>query len=119
MEQEQIIKISKMETNIEHLTKSFDEFRLDTKDFHKQQTQAIDDMKRQWQEMGGLFKGMADLQHEINECHAWINKYGATVATIVEEREDNRSRWLDAGFKFGGVILMFVLSVYVYINGKS
>lgn len=119
MEEQQLIKMSKMESNIEHLTKSFDEFRIDTKDFHKQQSQAIDDMKKQWQEMGGFMKGMADLQKNINECNSWINKYGPFLVAIVEKEQDNRRRWLDAGFKFGGMVLMFILSLYVYINGKT
>ncbi len=118
-QEDEKIQVARMQSDIAHLTKSFDEFRVDTKDFHRQQSQAIDEMKRQWQEMGGVIKGMVDMQRVLNEHSDWINKHGPFLVAMVEERNDNRKRFWDYIWKFGWMALGIALAIYMIIFSKT
>jgi len=115
-QEDEKIQVARMQSDISNLTKSFDEFRLDTKDFHRQQSQAIDEMKRQWQEMGGVMKGMVDLQRTLNEHSEWINKHGPFLLAMIEEKQDNRKRFLEHVWKFGWMLMGIILFMYISIT---
>ena len=112
MSPDDIKNIATMQNDIAHLTKSFDEFKDDTREFHRAQTQAIDDLKRLWQEVGGLFRGMADIQAQVNKNTSWLDKNGANTETVIAEWKNNKKRLLDYVWKFGWII------VTVYILAK-
>ncbi len=112
-QEEEKIQVARMQSDIAHLTKSFDEFRIDTKDFHKQQSQAIDEMKKQWQEVGGIITGLADIQRQVNECTHWINKHGPFIVALIDRDKDNAKRFWDYLWKFGWVLVGSGLIAYI------
>ena len=73
-------------------------------------------MKRQWQEMGGVMKGMVDIQRTLNEHQDWISKHGPFLLAMIDERKDNRKRMLDYVWKFGWVLLGVILIIYISIS---
>lgn len=104
-DEQQITAIATMQSNIEHLTSAFDEFKRDTKEFHRTQTLAIDDMKRQWQEVGGFISSLSAIQVQVNKNSEWLSLHKSELEEIIEERKDNKKRFWDFVWKFGWIVL--------------
>lgn len=61
-----IIDIATMKADIRSMSESFKEFKNETKDFHERQSKQLDDMARQWNEVGGVVKMVADINNRMN-----------------------------------------------------
>jgi len=67
-------RMARMEANISHLAKSFDEFKDETKEFHKEQTKMLNELSEKWLAYGGLSQGVLTIQKQVNENTAQIEK---------------------------------------------
>lgn len=65
--QQVIEDIATMKSEFHSLHTAFAEFKQDTKEFHKTQTEKFDELARTWQEFGGVIKMAADNAREIRE----------------------------------------------------
>jgi len=101
--------IAKMQSDIEHLATSFDEFKDDTKKFHER----IDDLARDIHKVGGLIQALASVQEQVNENAKWINENKDLIISIKKERASNRQRIYDMAFKVISIIVMAALFVYI------
>lgn len=66
-------RMARMEADISHLTKSFDEFKDETKIFHERQTDMLDELKEGWQKFGGIIQGLSGMQKQINVIDGRVN----------------------------------------------
>lgn len=67
-------RMVRVEENIDHLTKSFDEFKKETKEYHDYQTIALDGLNKEWGRLSGLLTGQSDLQSQINDLDKKIEE---------------------------------------------
>lgn len=67
-------QIARMQSDIAHLTKSFDEFKEETKEFHKEQTKMLNELSEKWLAYGGLSQGVLTIQKQVNENTVKIEK---------------------------------------------
>lgn len=108
------VQIAKMQSDIEHLAKSFDEFKEDTKEFHKKQSLLIDEWAKFRQEFGGITKLIADLRAMTQVNTEWRVEHQHSIEKIIADREDTTSRIKDAIWKYGLPIFLAIGVSYIY-----
>ena len=84
-----------------HLTKSFDDFKIDTRDFHKEQ-------RLQWEKFGGEIQGFASIKAEVLMLTQWMAEVAPTLKLIIQDRQDNRKRLWDVAWKWGQLFIQAV-----------
>lgn len=104
--------IATMQSDISHLTKAFDEFKEDTKEFHKKQSEAIDKLHSTYQEISGMLNLVSDLRTEVGLNTEWRTKNDEHLADLISEKKDNRKRLKDAAWKYGVPIIIAVSVSY-------
>lgn len=110
-------QIAILTTEMAHLTKSFDEFKADTKEFHKLQTAAAEEMRKQFSDMAISMNILIEVQAKANKNSEWIAKNSPLLEEIMNERKDNRKRFIDYFFKFGW--LAFGIGFIIWANWFS
>lgn len=112
-------KIAKMGSDITHLKESFDELKEDTKEFHQQQTEMLDELKTEWQKFGGVVQGFTSIQIQVNEHEKFISEYKHPIKEMVEDKKDNKKRLRDLAWKWGAILLIFVVTMYVLFTASQ
>lgn len=105
-------KIAKMGSDITHLKESFDEFKDNTKE-------SLDTLKIEWQKFGGLVQGFTSIQMQVNEHEKFISEYRHPIMEMVEDKKDNKKRLRDLAWKWGAVLLIFVVTMYVLLTASQ
>lgn len=85
-------KISKMQSDIQHMARSFDEFKSDAKEFHKVH-------REQWAKLSLIMDNFTDIKVQIKKV-------------IIDEQEDSRNRFKELFWRFVPVILLLILAIY-------
>lgn len=106
-------RMARMEADISHLTKSFDEFKNETKVFHERQTDMLDELKEGWQKFGGVVQGLATIQKQANDHERWISENRDFIAGLKEDKKDNKGRMKD--FLFSYIIPQIITAVVLYL----
>jgi len=97
------VQVAKMTVSLKEIEKSFDEMKQDTKEFHTQQTKKLDDLTQKWSTMSGEFKGMVDIQRQVNKHAAFITNHEPMLKEIKEERRQDRKQVRDLIWKIVAV----------------
>lgn len=90
--QKALIAIAGMKSDMRSLKESFDEFKDETKEYHKNQAQRLDDMAESWQEIGSFVTMVTNQNKQIEELEKkvasntkwrWILKGGMIVLSAL------------------------------------
>ena len=106
-------RMARMEADISHLTKSFDEFKDETKEFHERQTDMLEELKEGWQKFGGVVQGLATIQRQANDHERWISENREFIASLKEDKKDTKGRLKD--FLYSFVIPQLLTAIVLYL----
>lgn len=117
------VKVGKIEVSMENLGKSFIEFKKDTKNFHTRQTEKLDAIAKDWNNISGSLKGMADIRQALNDLEAKVEKYNPMLDEIQDERLEDKKEIKrnikEAKYMFYKIVAIAAVLVILGTNAKT
>lgn len=115
MEEVHIAQLARLDSNMAHLTKSVDEFKVDMKEANKRQQDTIDSIAKNWQEMSGTIRMILDVQKQVNDHEKFIDENKYFIEELRVNTKDTKQRVKTIVFKYTVEIILVLIAAYFYI----